>query len=153
MGRSAALVLLFAALACAAPLPSAQVVSAAETIGSVRNVRGQAAILREGQRTPAQPGLKLRPGDILETGPDGSLGLILRDDSLLSLGPSSRIAIEQFLFAPAEKKLGLTARILRGTLAYVSGLIGRLAPESTTFVTPVATIGVRGTRFAIRVGE
>ena len=54
---------------------------------------------------------------------------------------------------PAEGKLGLTARILRGTMAYVSGLIGRLAPESATFVTPVATIGVRGTRFAVRVSE
>ncbi len=54
---------------------------------------------------------------------------------------------------PAEGKLGLTARILRGTMAYVSGLIGRLAPESATFVTPVATIGVRGTHFAVKVAE
>ena len=109
--------------------------------------------MRDGQRSPAHPGFKLHAGDTLETGPDGRLGVILRDDSLLSLGPSSRIAIEKFLFVPAEGKLGLTARILRGTMAYVSGLIGRLAPESATFVTPVATIGVRGTRFAVKVAE
>ena len=153
MRRSAAVVLSFAALASAALLLSAPAFGATEFIGSVKNVRGQAGIVREGRRTPAEPGLKLLPGDVLETGADGSLGLILRDNSLLSLGPSSRVAIEEFLFVPAEKKLGLTARILRGTLAYVSGLIGRLAPESTTFVTPVATIGVRGTHFAVRVAE
>ena len=124
-----------------------------ETIGSVKKVSGQVFVVRDEQRTPAHPGFKLQSGDTLETGLDGSLGVILRDNSLLSLGPSSHIAIEKFVFLPAEGKLGLTARILRGTMAYVSGLIGRLAPESATFVTPVATIGVRGTHFAVRVSE
>jgi len=124
-----------------------------ETIGSVKKVSGEVGVMRDGQRTPAHPGLKLHAGDILETGPDGLLGVVLRDDSLVSLGPSSQIAIEKFRFVPAEGHLGLTARILRGTMAYVSGLIGRLAPESATFVTPVATIGVRGTHFAVRVSE
>jgi hypothetical protein len=132
------------------PLPA---VAADETIGSVKKVSGQVAIVRDGQPTPAQPGFKLHSGDVLQTGLDGSLGVILRDNSLLSLGPSSHIAIEKFIFVPAEGKLGLTARMLRGTMAYVSGLIARLAPESATFVTPVATIGVRGTRFAVRVAE
>ena len=133
-----------------APLPA---LAADQTIGSVKRISGRVDLVRDGQRTPALPGLRLHAGDILESGPDGSLGLVLRDDSLLSLGPSSRIAIEKFLFLPAEGSLGLTTRILRGTMAYVSGLIGRLAPESATFVTPVATIGVRGTHFAVKVAE
>jgi len=132
------------------PLPAG---AADETIGSLKKTSGQVFVVRDGQRTPAHPGFKLHSGDILETGLDGSLGVILRDDSLLSLGPSSNIAIEKFVFVPAEGKLGLTARILRGTMAYVSGIIGHLAPESATFVTPVATIGVRGTHFAVRVSE
>lgn len=139
-------------LLCLLPMPL-PAVAADQTIGSVKNVSGHVVVVRDGQRIFAHPGFKLHSGDILECGPDGSLGLILRDDSLLSLGPSSRIAIEKFVFLPAEGKLGLTARILRGTIAYVSGLISRLAPESTTFVTPVATIGVRGTHFAVRVSE
>lgn len=135
---------------CLIPLPAD---AAEETIGSVKKVSGEVAVVRDGRRTPAHPGLKLHAGDILETGPDGLLGVVLRDDSLFSLGPSSRIVIEKFRFVPAEGQLDLTARILRGTMAYVSGLIGRLAPESATFVTPVATIGVRGTRFAVKVSE
>jgi hypothetical protein len=131
------------------PLPAA----ADETIGSLKKTSGQVFVVRDGQATPASPGFKLHAGDILETGLDGSTGVILRDNSLLSLGPSSHIAIEKFLFVPSEGKFGLTARMLRGTMAYVSGLIARLAPESATFVTPVATIGVRGTHFAVRVAE
>lgn len=130
-----------------------QAVAADKTVGSVKKVFGDAAVVRDGQRTPAPPGFRLHSGDILETGPDGRLGVVLRDDSLVSLGPSSRFAIERFQFEPADGNLGLTARLLRGTMAYVSGLIGRLAPESATFVTPVATIGVRGTRFAAKVSE
>ena len=123
------------------------------TVGSVKNAFGAATAVRDGVRMPAPTGFKLHAGDTLETGPDGRLGVILRDDSLVSLGPQSLFVIEKFLFVPAEGKLGLTVRILRGTLAYVSGLIGRLAPESATFVTPVATIGVRGTHFAVQVSE
>lgn len=133
----------------AAP-PSA---GATESIGSVKTVRGSASVVRAGETIPAQTGLKLLEGDILETGPDGALGLMLRDESSLSLGPSSRIAIERFLFTPAEGKLGLTTRVFRGTLAYLSGLIGKLAPESARFETPVASIGIRGTRFGVKVNE
>ncbi len=124
-----------------------------KTVGSIKKVFGQAVVVRDGRQTPALPGFKLNSGDILETGPDGRLGIVLRDDSLISLGPSSHFGIEKFLFVPADGKLGFTARFLRGTMAYVSGLIGRLAPESSIFVTPVATIGVRGTHFAARVSE
>ena len=154
MRRSAVLVsiagfaLLPALLLCALPAFADE-----GTIGSVKIASGSASVVRDGQRIPARPGFKLHAGDALETGADGRLGVVLRDDALVSLGPSSQVAIEKFLFVPADGKLGLTTRILRGTMAYVSGIIGRLAPESTTFVTPVATIGVRGTRFAAKVAE
>src|SRR3989304_1617125 len=54
---------------------------------------------------------------------------------------------------PADGKLGLLARFSKGTLAYISGLIGKLAPESVRFETPVASIGIRGTYFAVKGEE
>ena len=98
-------------------------------------------------------GTKLMVGDTLATGPGGSLGAILRDNSTMSLGPASSLVIRKFLFSPADGKLGLLVRVTRGTMAYLSGLIARLAPESARFETPVATIGTRGTRFAVRLDE
>jgi len=38
-------------------------------------------------------------------------------------------------------------------MAYLSGLIGKLAPDKARFESPTATIGIRGTRFAVRVGD
>ena len=127
--------------------------AAQETIGIVRNSAGAATITREGEIRPATSGTKLLVGDTLTTGADGSLGVILRDNSTLSIGPGSTLVIRNFLFSPAEGKLGLLVRLSRGTMAYLSGLIGKLAPESARFETPVATIGIRGTRFAIAVDE
>ena len=127
--------------------------AAQETIGIVRTSEGKATVTRGGQILPAAAGTKLQAGDTLGTGSDGSLGVILRDNSTLSLGPESSFVIQKFLFSPAEGKLGLMARLTKGTMAYLSGLIGKLAPESVRFETPTASIGVRGTHFAVKTGE
>jgi hypothetical protein len=127
--------------------------AAQETIGVVRNSAGAATVHRGGQVLPAAVGMKLHEGDALGTGLDGSMGIIFRDNSTLSLGPDSSLVIRSFFFSPAEGKLGLWVRISRGTMAYLSGLIGKLAPASARFETPVASIGIRGTRFAVKVDE
>jgi len=134
-------------------LPAAGAAAPGETIGMVRIASGDATVTRGEKTLPAVPGLKLMAGDTLGTGPDGSLGVILRDDSSLSIGPGSRLVLRSFLFSPSEGKFDLVARITRGTMAYLSGLIGKLAPEKARFETPTATIGIRGTRFAVKVGE
>ena len=123
------------------------------TIGVVRNFTGSATVTRGGNVLPATTGTRLHVGDTLGTGPDGSLGVILRDDSSLSLGPSSRLVLRDFLFSPSEGKLGLLVRLSSGTMAYLSGLIGKLAPEKALFETPTATIGIRGTHFVVKAGE
>ena len=124
-----------------------------DTIGVVRISAGETAVLRGESTLPASVGTKLKNGDTLTTGPDGSLGIILRDNSTLSLGPQSSLVIRNFLFSPSEGKIGLLARLSRGTMAYLSGLISKLAPESARFETPTASIGIRGTHFVVRAGE
>jgi len=123
------------------------------TIGVVRNFAGSATVTRGGSVLPATTGTRLHAGDTLGTGPDGALGVILRDNSSLSLGPSSSLVLREFLFSPSEGKFSLLVRLSRGTMAYLSGLIGKLAPEKARFETPTATIGIRGTHFAVKAGE
>jgi hypothetical protein len=124
-----------------------------DTIGIVRNLAGEATVTRGGEVLPAAVGTKLVVGDTLMTGSNGSMGVILRDNSTLSIGPGSSLVVRNFLFSPAEGKFGLLVRLSRGTMAYLSGLIGKLAPESARFETPVASIGIRGTRFAVKLDE
>jgi hypothetical protein len=142
-------VLLFAS----AVLPPALSAAAQDTIGIVRSLEGQATVTRGEQVFPAAVGTKLQVDDTLMTGSNGSMGVILRDNSTLSIGPGSSLVVRSFLFSPAEGKLGLLVRLSRGTMAYLSGLIGKLAPESALFETPVASIGIRGTRFAVKLDD
>jgi hypothetical protein len=134
-------------------LAAAATAGAGETIGVVRTASGAATVTRGEKTLPAAPGLKIMAGDALGTGRDGSLGVILRDDSSLSIGPESRLVLRSFLFSTSKGTFGLVARITRGTMAYLSGLIGKRAPEKARFETPTATIGIRGTRFAVKVEE
>ena len=70
---------------------------------------------------------------------------------MLTLGPETEIQVAQFLFEPATGQLGMVLKMLRGIASYLSGQIAKLAPDSVRFETPVATVGVRGTRFLARV--
>src|SRR5689334_3546799 len=81
---------------------SVQAESNSGPIGLVKVASGDAAILREGRRIAAQPGIQLVQGDVLSTGAKGSMGVILRDDTLLSLGASTETHLERFAFQPAN---------------------------------------------------
>lgn len=139
-------------LAAAWPSSARAVEADAATIGVVRRTTGDVTLYRAGKASPAAAGMKLRAGDSIETGGDGSIGVILRDDTLLALGPKSALAIDSFLFAPKEGKLGLVARLSRGTLDFFTGLVGKLSPESVRIDTPVSSIGIRGTHFVVSAG-
>ena len=123
------------------------------SVGRVKTANGSASILRGQASLPAVVNERVFQGDTLRTGPDGSLGMLLKDDTSLSLGPNSVVVVDQFLFAPAEGKLSLVTRMLRGTAVYISGIIAKLSPQSVRFETPNATIGIRGTRFLVNVDE
>jgi len=89
--------------------------------------------------------------DSLRTGADGRLGLTLKDDTRVSLGPGSEVRLDQFVYAPAEGRLGFVLQVVRGAVAYVSGRIAKLAPDSIRLETPAAVVGVRGTTIALQV--
>lgn len=124
----------------------------AETpVGSIKTLKGTASIIRNKDSVNTVIGSKVYRNDSLRTGPDGSMAMVFKDDTLISIGPNSEVVINEFLFSPAEGKLSIITRLLKGTSAYLSGVIGKLSPESVRFETPVANVGVRGTKFAVSV--
>jgi hypothetical protein len=140
LSLSMALVLLFGGESLGAQVP---------VVGQVKNVTGSAVVVRGGEEMRVIPGLDLQESDSLRTGTDGSLGLTLRDGTRVSMGPDTRLHLASYAFAPAEKQLALSLRLLRGTLAYISGRIAKLAPAAVTIETPTAIIGVRGTHLLV----
>jgi hypothetical protein len=136
-------------LASAAPA-AAQQQSAA---GRIKVVSGSAFIVRGNDTIPARAGELVYAADGLRTGDGGSVGVTLRDDTRLSLGPNSEVRLDRFVYAPGNGGLGMVIKFVRGVAAYVSGRIARIAPESIRLETPSAIVGVRGTSLAVKVEE
>ena len=120
-------------------------------VGRIKIASGSVFIVRAGGLLPARAGSAVFEADGLRTGPDGRLGITLRDDTRVSLGPSSEVRLDRFRYAPADSQLGLVLKVLRGVAAYVSGRIAKLSPDSIRLETPEAIVGVRGTTVALRV--
>lgn len=121
--------------------------------GSVKTSEAPAWIVRGEAEIPAEPGARLLAGDTLRTGPEGALGIVLRDNTLFSMGPDSELVLNEFVFEPRESKFALVANMVKGSFSFLSGLIGKLSPESAKILTPVGTVGIRGTRFFAKVEE
>jgi hypothetical protein len=118
--------------------------------GRIKVASGAATIVRGMESRPATAGAELIESDVLRTGADGRLSVMLKDESRLSLGPNTELVLTRFAFSPHDQQLGLALRLSRGLLSYVSGLIAKLSPEAVRLQTPTSIIGVRGTHVLVR---
>jgi len=122
-------------------------------IGQIKVAKGQVSVDRKGQVLPGQVGLLLEAADVLKTGADGAVGVTMRDNTLLSAGPNSILALERFEFDATTSQGRFDSQLRRGTLSVVSGRIAKQSPEAMTLRTPSAVLGVRGTEFVVAVDE
>lgn len=135
---------------CATPADGRQApVRPATLRASARLVQAQGALTAtdaQGRSRRLIEGSSLYPGELLESGRDGLAVLAFRDQSRLSIGASSRLRLDDFVFDPAHASEGrFFLSLLRGTLRAVTGLIAQANPQQVGFATAVATVGVRGT--------
>jgi hypothetical protein len=119
--------------------------------GSIKTLENDVSVLRGEQKLAAVIGMAVYPGDVIETSTSGTVGIILRDDALVSLGPDSKLNMKNFVFEPEEEKFSILIKIFKGTLVYISGAIGKLSPDSVKLETPSSIIGTRGTKVLIEV--
>lgn len=125
----------------------------AQEAGHVKVVKGTVQIERTGQKLPATVGAAVHPGDVVITGADGSVGITFLDNSLLSAGPNSVLAIDRFVFDSTTHQGSFESSLKKGTLAVVSGKLTKQSPDAMKVTTPAAVLGVRGTEFLVRTGD
>jgi ferric-dicitrate binding protein FerR (iron transport regulator) len=77
-----------------------------------RDRRHQGGAVRAGAVLFAQAGQLVYEADALRTGADGRLGVTLKDDTRVSIGPGSEMRVDWFLYVPAEGRLGLVLSVV-----------------------------------------
>lgn len=80
--------------------------------------------------------------ETIETFDESATEITFIDDTLISLGPNSKITLDRFVFDPNPDLSSFVATISTGALRFVSG---KLPDKAYTIHTPTATIGIRGT--------
>jgi len=124
---------------------------AQDAIGFVKTVSGNAVVIDAGKPIKAQVGTPIKLGDTLKTGPEGTMGVTFKDNTVMSFGPDTELAVDEFLYAPEKDNLKFGTNLAKGSMQVVSGVIAKLRPKSVSMKTPIGTIGIRGTRFLVKV--
>ncbi len=121
-----------------------------KAVGYVTQASGQViAVDTRNIRRPLVVDAPVYIGDKLITGDDGQLSLQMIDRARLELRCFSIMVIEQYALKAGSRRSILN--LLKGTLKKITGEIGKLAGDWYELKTPLASIGVRGTEYALRV--
>ena len=123
-------------------------VAAEVPIGQIKTETGSVSVERGGTAKPLAIGDHVFEADTIVTA-DGTVGITFADNSMMSLGPNSRLSLDQFHFNTTTQNGVFNSSLKKGTLAVKSGQIVRQTPEAMHVRTPAALLGVRGTEFAV----
>lgn len=145
-------VLAGALLLAVALLVSPGIAAAADAAGRVVSAVGTVhAIGADGDSRTLERGDSVHAGDTLRLGERASAQLRMRDDALIDLEAGTRFVIERY--ESGDDGGSAVMSFLAGALRTVTGAISKAGEDEYRMQTPVATIGVRGTQYALELCE
>jgi hypothetical protein len=121
-----------------------------EVAGRVLIAVGEVTIERGAQQFPARTGTEVRAGDLFRLGAASNAQIRLTDDSIVALRPETTFRIAEYSYRdrkPEEQRAFFD--LVKGGMRTVTGVIGRLHQRNYGVNTPTATIGIRGTHYAL----
>ena len=128
-------------------------VQQAQPIGTIETMQGTVTAIRaDGSRVTLQNGDQVYQGDVIETAGDGSIGMTFADGTTFSLGEEGRMVLDELIYDPETDEGTSAFSVVQGVFSFVSGAIAKSGSDAMTVRTPVATIGVRGTKVAVKAG-
>jgi hypothetical protein len=90
-------------------------------------------------------------GDIIQTGPDGNLGVGFADGSSFSVSPNARMEVNEFVYDPHGHFNSSLMRLTKGTFTFIAGEVAQTGNMKVT--TPVGTMGIRGTAPRVEISN
>ncbi len=126
----------------------------AHAAGRVLFVKGSAQLERSGRVQPLTRSITVESGDVLITGADGRVQLLMDDGDRMALRPNTRLRIDEFT-APVSTTQPGSGRafysLIRGGFQALTRSLGARDQTSYRINTPVATIGIRGTHYTAQL--
>ncbi len=125
---------------------------AAADEGKVIAAVGQVSAVREGKELALARGAVVKSGDLVKVAADSSAQIRMSDESILALAPRTEFLISDYRFSADKPTEGRAIfSLLKGAFRTVTGIIGLRARENYRVNAVVATIGIRGTHYRLRL--
>ncbi|HTO58709.1 MAG TPA: FecR family protein [Pseudomonadales bacterium] len=116
--------------------------SNAEEAAQVARINGAPTVTRADKTEPLHRGDNVMVGDVVVTDATSKVKILLADDSVLDIGPESRVLLQAFLLTPDRRAVRLDVLLGKFRLAVSKFLTGE---TDYGIRTPTAIAGVRGT--------
>lgn len=133
----------------ASPLVT-EIAQAEQTVGDaqvvVNDVQGAVG---KSAPTTLRAGVDVFQNEVIRTGGNSASKVLFQDNTSLSVGASSEVTLDRFVFDPDPQKSQVALSIAKGVVRFATG---NLPKPSYKISTPTATIGIRGTVLSITVG-
>jgi hypothetical protein len=135
------------ALCAAVGLPA--VALAADSVGEVTKLRGQARAARGGGNVMLAEGTKIESGDGVVTGPDARLKIQFKDGSIITLGENSKLNIDKAKFDGSKRDIAAT--LLDGVVRAAVAKAG--AGSNFQVSSSLVTSAARGTEWIMSIKD
>lgn len=126
-------------------------VCTAKDVGQVISFKAGVTAQRDGQAVALEMKSPVGDRDTLTTDATGRAQILFDDDTTVSLGSNTSLSLETVVAEGANP--AFKARMGQGVARFITGKIVEKNPDGFSVVTPDATVGIRGTIFAVRVGN
>ena len=137
-------------LACGLMLPAW---ASAEVVGHITQVEGRVDLLKGGKlpATPVALQDKVESGDVLRTKSLSKAQITFVDNSVITLSPESRLAVDEYRFEPGQQKRNAVLNLFQGMAHVLVNKLFKVEEPDFVIKTHTAVTGVRGTDFGIRL--
>jgi hypothetical protein len=122
----------------------------AEVVGRVLMTAGDTSLIRNNRELRVAVGTPVEDKDTLKTGTASNMQVRFTDESIVSLRDQSLLKIDEYQFTGKQHGMEKALfNLVKGGFRTITGLIGRVNKTNYGVKTATATIGIRGTHFAL----
>ncbi|WP_128927175.1 Ig-like domain-containing protein [Bradyrhizobium guangxiense] len=125
--------------------------AAGKVVGHVIKMTGSASIVRNGVTIVANVGDVVYQGDVVQTGSNSTIGLVLDDGSAFNLSANARFLLADLTFDPNSTSNSAFLTLVQGAASFVAGQVAKTGDMRVS--TPVASIGIRGTAVNLEISS
>jgi hypothetical protein len=131
-------------------------------VGKVQNVTGSVTIEHSGgvvvQANLPGRGVEqtkvddpVYQGDVVQTGADGTIGIIFGDGTSFNISKNARMEINEFVYDPKGNSNSTLFNLTKGTFTFLAGKTAKTG--NMRVETPVGTMGIRGTAPHVEISD